>query len=261
VSALAQVRTGDGPRGLVLLHGLLGSSRNVATLGRRLVERDPTLSVFAMDLTGHGDSPALPDRADLGTLAADVLETVEKIGIPGPLVLVGHSLGGRVALKACLREARTIAHVVLLDITASPTVGGGEIATVLEALRRAPETADRREVFRAHLREGGVAGPLVDWLLLNLTGDGAVYRWRIDRAALADLHRRTSSEDLWPAVETERAYGVHVLRGALSSHVNEADTRRFTTNRCPVDTIGGAGHWLHVERTADVVDRLLARLP
>jgi esterase len=261
VSALAHVRTGSGPRGLVLLHGFLGSRRNVSALGRRLADGNPGLSVFAMDLSGHGDSPALPDRADLATLAADVLETVEKVGIPRPLVLVGHSLGGRVALKACLAGARTIAQVALLDITASPVGPGGEIATVLEALLRAPDAADRRDVFRAHFRDGGFADPVVDWLLLNLTRDGEVYRWRIDRGALAALHRRTSAEDLWPAVETPRAYGVHVLRGALSSYVDDTDARRFTLNRCPVDTIAGAGHWLHVERPADVVDRLLERLP
>src|SRR5437867_9369430 len=97
---LAHDRTGEGPRTILLLHGFLGSRRNLGSLAHRLVERDPGLSVITLDLTGHGESPPLPPEPDLATLGRDALDTATTLAVVRPLWLVGHSLGGRVALRA-----------------------------------------------------------------------------------------------------------------------------------------------------------------
>ena len=133
---LAHQRTGEGSRPLVLLHGFLGSARNLSTLARALVERDPDLGIVAFDLTGHGASPPLPPGADSATLAGDVLASAHALGLPTPLTLVGHSLGGRIALRAALLEPANVRvrHVVrraaadLVDrIGATPLDGGPQI--------------------------------------------------------------------------------------------------------------------------------------
>jgi pimeloyl-ACP methyl ester carboxylesterase len=260
VSSLAHVRTGQGPRALLLLHGFLGSARNLASLARGLAERDPSLSVFALDLTGHGASPPLPEGADTATLARDVLATARALDAPPPVRLVGHSLGGRVALHAGLLEPSTVAHVTLLDISPSRIKPGGDTTAVVEALVRAPDVARSREEFRAYFRAAGLASEVTDWLLLNLARDGDLVRWRIDRAALAALHARISEEELWPAVEGPRSWSMHCVRGALSPYVDEGDARRLAAAGCPVDTIAGAGHFLHVEKPAETLERVLAGL-
>jgi esterase len=256
---LAHQRVGAGPRAVVLLHGFLGVARNLATLARRLVARDASLSVITPDLTGHGASSALPPGADLGTLAADVLATAGDLGLASPLDLVGHSLGGRVALRVGLAEPAALRRVVLLDITPSP-ITVTDTARIAALLVAAPERAPGREAFRAYFRAGGLDDPVVEWLLQNLGHEAGESRWRVDRAALADLHRRTNAEDLWPAVEGRRPYGVACLRGGRSPYVGEADVRRLVAAGCPVDTIGGAGHFLHVDRPDEVADRVHARL-
>ena len=86
MSVLAHTRAGEGERAVVLLHGLLGSARNLATLARTLVERDPTLVVISLDLTGHGASPPLPPGVDSGTLATDVLTIARALRVsPWPV--------------------------------------------------------------------------------------------------------------------------------------------------------------------------------
>jgi esterase len=257
VTELAASSTGRSPRSLVVLHGFLGSSRNVATLARELSERDPSLTVVALDLRGHGASPPLPTGADTRTLAHDVLATASRLGLPRPLRLVGHSLGGRVALRACLLEPSAVAHVTLLDITPSPIGDHGETTRVVTALVGAPEAGASREVFRAHFRNVGLSPELTEWLLLNLVRDGESYRWRVDRAALAAFHPRITEEDLWPAVEGQRRYSLHCVRGGLSAYVSNEDARRLEAAGCPVDTVDGAGHFLHVERPAQVAERVL----
>jgi pimeloyl-ACP methyl ester carboxylesterase len=244
----------------VLLHGFLGSARNLTTLARGLARRDAGLSVVAFDLTGHGASPRLPADPDSATLAADVLGSARALGLPFPLALVGHSLGGRVALRAAALEPAAVGSIVLLDIAPGPLVGG-EFAGVLEVVLSLPEVLASRGEARNALLERSLTPALVDWLLLNLESSRDGYRWRVDRRALADLHERIAAEDLWPVVEQPRAWTLRCVRGGASPYVGDADVRRLEAAGCPVATIAGAGHFLHAEQPQAVVDALASDEP
>ena len=257
---LAHVRAGAGRRPLVLLHGLLGSARNLSTLAHHLTERDAELGVVSFDLTGHGASPPLPPGADAAALAGDVLASARALGLATPLALVGHSLGGRVALRAALLEPTAIGLVTLLDITPGPLDDGGDVSRVLEILLRMPETFATRGQARARLVAAGLAPALADWLLLNLTPAGEGHRWRIDRRALADLHARVAAEDLWPAVERPHRFPLRCIRGGVSGYVGDVDASRLEAAGCPVTTIEGAGHFLHADRPQAVADAVAAGL-
>jgi esterase len=257
---LAHVRAGAGRRPLVLLHGLLGSARNLATLARHLIDLKPDLGVVAFDLTGHGSSPPLPPGADAAALAADVLASARTLGLTAPLMLVGHSLGGRVALRAALLEPAVVGAVTLLDIPPGPLDGDGEVGRVLAILLRMPETFASRGQARARLVAAGLLADLADWLLLNLEPAGEGFRWRVDRRALADLHARVSAEDLWPVVESRRRWALRCVRGGASGYVSDGDARRLEAAGCPVVTIDGAGHLLHVEQPRAVADAVAGGL-
>jgi len=260
VTALAHLRASPGPRPVVLLHGLLGSARNLSTLARGLAARDPRLGVVAFDLTGHGASPPLPAGADSTTLAGDVLATARALGLTAPLTLIGHSLGGRVALRAALLAPAAVVSITLLDIAPGPLASDGEVGRVLQALLHAPPHAATRGEARAALLGAGLAPSVVEWLVLNLEPAGDGYRWRIDRAALAALHARIAAEDLWPAVERERSYGVRCIRGGASSYVGAADARRLEAAGARVVTIEDAGHFLHVDRPQAVLEAVATGL-
>jgi pimeloyl-ACP methyl ester carboxylesterase len=259
VSGLAHTRAGDGPQPLALLHGFLGSSRNLATLARGLAAGAPQYSVYAFDLPGHGASPPLPPGADLSALARALVTSARELAAL-PWTLVGHSLGGRVALATARLQPDGVRHLTLLDITPSAVPPGGETARVVEALAGAPEEARHREEFRAWFAAAGLAPAVVEWLLLNLAPRADALRWRIDRRALAALYPRINAEDLWPIIESRREYGVHAVRGARSTYLSEADRRRFEAAGARVDTIEGAGHFLHVDRPAETLDRILKGL-
>ena len=259
MSGLAHTRTGDGPQPLALLHGFLGSGRNLATLARGLAAGAPQYSVYAFDLPGHGDSASLPPLASLADVAVVVLAAVREVSAM-PWTLVGHSLGGRLALAIARRDPASLAHLTLLDITPSMVPPGGETARIVEALVGAPAEASTRDEFRAWFAKAGLPPALVDWLLLNLTREGDRLRWRIDREALAAFYPRISADDLWPVVESARPYGVHAIRGGASAYVSDADARRLQAAGARVDTVDGAGHFLHVDRPAETLDRILKGL-
>jgi pimeloyl-ACP methyl ester carboxylesterase len=257
---LAHARHGTGPRALLLLHGFLGSARNVASLARGLAAGDPRWSVVAFDLPGHGGSPPLPPEADLAALAHAVLDSARALAVPAPYTMVGHSLGGRVALRAGLLEPDVVAHVTLLDISPTGRPPGQETSRLVDALVAAPESAPDREEFRRHFLAAGLDPGAADWLLLNLEREGDRYRWRIDRAALAALHPRITGEDLWAAVEGSRPYTLHCVRAGRSGYVPDADVRRLVAAGCPVATVEGTGHFLHVERPAETLERVVEGL-
>ncbi|HSP78563.1 MAG TPA: alpha/beta hydrolase, partial [Myxococcaceae bacterium] len=117
---LESFQVGEGARPTVLLHGFLGTGRNLRSLAVAWSEAEPGRRFLLPDLTGHGTSPGLPPGATLETVAGDVVETARAAGLTGPLELVGHSLGGRVSLAASLRFPEQVASVTLLDISPSP---------------------------------------------------------------------------------------------------------------------------------------------
>jgi pimeloyl-ACP methyl ester carboxylesterase len=258
---LAHARAGSGRRPLVLLHGLLGSARNLGTLARDLAERNADLDIVSLDLTGHGASPPLRPGADTAALAADVLGTARALGLGRPVILVGHSLGGRVALRAARLDPAAIDVVTLLDIAPGPIADGGEVTNVLDILLRMPDTFGSRGQARAGLVAAGLTAALAEWILLNLEPAGDDYRWRIDRRAVADLHAHVAAEDLWPAVESPaRRWAVRCVRGSTSPHVSDGDADRLQAAGCPVATIAGAGHFLHAERPQAVAAAVVAGL-
>jgi pimeloyl-ACP methyl ester carboxylesterase len=214
--------------------------------------------VVALDLTGHGAAPPLRDGADSATLAADVLAAARGLGAGAPLAIVGHSLGGRVALRVAEQAPGRVASVTLLDIAPGPLAGRGEVSAVLDVVRRAPDTFASRAEARATLIAGGLAPPIAEWLLLNLEPASAVYQWRIDREALARLHARVSAEDLWPVVERAGTFPLTCVRGAASPYVSDADARRLEAAGARVVTIAEAGHFLHVEQPEAVLDAVVA---
>lgn len=257
---LESFQVGEGQQPTVLLHGFLGTGRNLRSLATAWSQAEPHRRFLLVDLTGHGGSPPLPPGATLSTVASDVVETARALGLQGPLHLVGHSLGGRVSLAASLRFPQDVARVDLLDISPAPIPNAlSESGKVLDTLRTAPlEAADRR-TMRAELTGRGLSGPLSDWLVMNLepTSGGGV-RWRFDREALAEFHSRVNGEDLWAALARPGAQ-VRCIRGGRAHYVSEADAARMEAMGCPVAVLPEAGHFVHVDAPDALLRWLLGR--
>jgi len=251
---------GEGDEHVVLLHGFLGSGRNLRGLAQRWSVVAPDRTFWMIDLPGHGQSPPLKekeqenDKVGLAAMAAEVHATVASWGLPKPPKVVGHSLGGRVALAWLREEPAALTDVVLLDIAPGP-LPSSAARDVLNILLRAPAEAPDRRTFRAFLVDAGMSPATADWALMNVVCDSSACRWRIDRAGLARLQDRVSSEDLWDVVERDGAR-VRCLRGGRSPYVSDADADRLRQLGCKVDTLEGAGHEVHVD-ALDAMIRLL----
>jgi esterase len=254
MARLAFDTRGEGAHTVLLLHGFLGSGRNLASLARRWVEREPRLRVVMPDLTGHGSSPPPPEAPTLGDVASDVLELAATSGADEPLTIVGHSFGGRVALKMRALAPDRVGALVLLDITPGALPEGiGNVDGVLARVLAAPARVAARDEMRRYFLDAGISPALTDWVLLNLTQDSGGLRWRLDREKIEALHASSSREDLWPLVDAR----VRCVRGERSSFVSDADAARLRGLGCEVVTLAGAGHFVHVDAQAALLEALV----
>jgi esterase len=107
---LAQQRTP-----LFILHGLLGSKDNWRGQAKRLCKHQP---VFALDLRNHGDSPHVKGMS-YREMADDVLKVATHEGIK-TFNLLGHSMGGKVAMYLALAHGNSVKRLVVVDIAPKP---------------------------------------------------------------------------------------------------------------------------------------------
>jgi len=103
-------RTGTGPA-VVLIHGMLNSSRHWEAVARRLGDAH---TVIAPDLIGHGDSAAPRGDYSLGAHAASIRDLLAAIGIDRATI-VGHSLGGGVAMQFFYQFPQRVERLVLIS--------------------------------------------------------------------------------------------------------------------------------------------------
>jgi pimeloyl-ACP methyl ester carboxylesterase len=120
---------GSGSPFVVLVHGAMCSHADWA---HQLAELSAWFTVLAPDLRGHGASTAPFTSCTIGQFGSDIHAMIESLGLT-PVILVGHSLGARVAISAAGERPDNVEGLVLLD--GSRTFGPGPLAPHEDALR------------------------------------------------------------------------------------------------------------------------------
>ncbi len=245
--ALEYQRLGAGAP-LVILHGLFGSGTNWRGIARRLAD---THDVWLVDQRNHGRSPHAAGMS-YPQLAADVRALLDRHQV-ARCALLGHSMGGKVAMRFALESPHRVARLVVVDIAPRPTGSGHE--ALIGAMQAALPAPDRAAVDRALATN--IADPaLRAFLLQNLVvTPGAAPRWRLGldhiRAAMGDL---CGFPDAPASSRFDRpALFVH---GTASDYLDAADVPaiRALFPTAVVAPITGAGHWLHAERPNEFLD-------
>lgn len=240
---------GAGHPPLVVIHGLLGSSRNWQTVGAELAERR---HVLALDLRNHGLSPHAEDH-DFATMEADVLRWMDGQGI-ARAALMGHSMGGKVAMALACHRPERVERLVSVDI-APRDYDASKFKTILEAmLAIEPETLASRAAAETQLAEVVKDWAMIKFLTTNLErGDDGRFQWRINVPALHAELDEIARTSLSPG---DRYEGPTLfVIGGYSRHVREEDrpeiAARFPQSR--IITVAESGHNPHIEQRAAFV--------
>jgi pimeloyl-ACP methyl ester carboxylesterase len=235
---LESAATAGGRAPVLLLHGLLGQARNLGVVARALEAEG--FHTIALDLRNHGASPHAPGMR-YATMAADVVET---LGTLGPCAVIGHSMGGKVAMRLALDYPDLVERLLVADIAprANPGHFDAYIAA-MQAIRLQPGLT--RAAAEAALREAVPEAAVRGFLLRNLILTPAP-AWRCGLAEIA-----AGMPDILGWEDSGATYGGKVLfaRGALSDYVPDSSRPaiRALFPHAHVVTIKAAGHWLHAD--------------
>ena len=254
------VRTvGDAGPWVAFVHGLFGQGKNWTTIAKGLADGH---RVALVDLPNHGHSP-WTDRVDYLDMADVLAAELEHLG--EPVTLVGHSMGGKVAMQLALRRPELLRALVVVDVAPSeyPEQGGrtddpdeeaSPFAAYIDAMRTldlgALETRGQAdEALEAAVPSRMVRSFLLQSLVREGTGEGKGWRWRLNLGALArDLGRLRGFPEPPPGATFDGP--ALWIAGANSTYVLPEDRPRmdelFPLTR--LVRVKNAGHWVHSEQ-------------
>jgi pimeloyl-ACP methyl ester carboxylesterase len=250
----------DAPA-VVLLHGITGHARVWDHLAERLL---PGRRVLALDQRGHGDSdPAPDDDYRVATMADDVAAFAGSLQLDR-FALLGHSMGGRIAIQYAAAHAGRLERLIIVDI--GPDIELAGLQRVRDMMAKSPERIESEEWAVEYIRR---ANPLQDVDLLRHRVHHGLKRlpdgeltWKYAKG-LRDMMRagRRDAVDLWEPLARIPCPTL-VVRGAesdiLSPEVAKEMTERLPDGR--LVEIPGAAHTVPADRPDDFVRHVRAFL-
>jgi esterase len=248
----AHARTDDAPV-LIVLHGLFGSSDNWGSIGKALSDQ---FDVFLVDQRDHGRSPHTTE-VGYDAMALDLERLVAEQNLDR-IILVGHSMGGKTAMRFAQLFPQRVAHLMVIDI--GPREHANNQTAIVNALLQCDlqHLRTRKEVeshLAAHIPEPGVVQFLLKSLYWSTPEQLA---WRFNAPLLAQ-HMPAVLASVGPElVLTPTLF----LRGGMSDYILREDVPAIREQfpNCRVETIAYAGHWVHAQAPEEVME-LIRALP
>ena len=232
---------------VIILHGLFGSSDNWLTIAKELAA---DYRIILPDLRNHGQS-FHDESFDYQSMSADLLSFIEENSIADPVIL-GHSLGGKVAMTFAVNNQSMLQKLVVVDI--GPKAYPVQHQKILEGLNsldfgilKSRKEAD--EMLSRHVGEAGIR----QFLLKNLSRNGeGEFRWRLNLPAIT-----REIENVGEPLATGNTFSKPSLfiRGSRSDYIENEDlplvNQIFPDNH--LVTIKDAGHWVHAEKPVEFI--------
>ena len=227
---------------VVLIHGLFGDLDNLGQLARHLTQE---YRVIALDLRNHGHSPHYAQMS-WPEMSHDLLTLLDHLAIP-EAHLVGHSLGGKLAMQFALLHPRRTSSLVVVDM-APVTYASTRHDSVFAALRTVEQQqpGDRKSadnMMAPLLPEAAVRQFLLKSYLVTREHS----RWRFNLAALQACYADLMG---WQSTEAQFVGPTLFIKGGLSDYLlpdhQATIIKLFPQARARV--IPDAGHWLHAEK-------------
>jgi len=243
---------GDSGEPLVLLHGLFGMGKNLSSIARSLASQH---RVYAFDLPNHGRSPH-SEQMSIDSLVDAVLAMLDSLQLER-VNLLGHSLGGKVAMALALRCAERVARLVVVDI--APVAYPPQHRPLIDTLEDLDlSRCTRRAELEAALLPRVQEPALRQLLLQNVDSTPSGLSWRFNLSAISAHYDGLMAALSLPVGGRPYCCPTLFVAGQHSDYLTE---RELPAARAlfPVLRLQSlaAGHWLHVERS-EQFNQLLA---
>jgi esterase len=238
---------------LIILHGLFGQSDNWNTLAKQFAEKG--FRVFTLDLRNHGLSPHSTEWS-YEIMAKDIKEFIDEHQLSDP-ILLGHSMGGKVVMFFEKQFPNTASKVIIADIAAKEYPP--HHADVLDALHAVDLSVvkTRKEAeaeMNKHITDFGTK----QFLLKNIywkDTENNIMDWRFNLNVISEKYDTIREEVPF----YQSSVPCLIVKGGRSNYINaedEADFKKRYSN-IKIETIEGAGHWVHAEKPKEFYEAVM----
>ncbi|RDL43952.1 alpha/beta hydrolase [Marinomonas piezotolerans] len=232
---------GNSKPALVVLHGLFGNADNWHSIAKKWQE---DFTVYCLDLPNHGKSSRLTP-VTYENMSNEIKHFLDQEGLQ-EVYLLGHSMGGKVAMQLASDFPEKIKKLVVADIApVDYQPSHTEIFKGLLAIN-SQQPSSRKEadsILSEYESEAGVR----QFLLKNLSQTSSGYT--ID-LGLEELHESYETILQSPSLKEGLETDILFIKGENSPYIQakyQNQTARYFPN-AQVKIIPGTGHWLHAEK-------------
>jgi len=253
------------PPTAVLIHGILGSRRNLASFANKLAEAFPAWQFLLVDLRCHGGSHtdlALPPLGphDVEASASDILRLLGQLKL-FPRILIGHSFGGKVSMSMVKQFGEQSkgslprpVEVWVLDTVPGQVDPAGPSrqdhpADLIAHCMAVPAPIPSRTYLVDYLTSSGFSQPIARWMTTNLRPCDGGLEWGFDLDGIQQMYKSYEEADLWPVLEdTPRGANINFVRAQNSTFRWEGgNVERIEGNGKQVHLLENSGHWVHTD--------------
>jgi pimeloyl-ACP methyl ester carboxylesterase len=260
---------GAGKPPMVMVHGIGGSQLNWVLVAPQLAE---PYHVFALDLVGFGMTPLAGRKATIDNNQQIVNRFIEQV-VGGPAIVMGHSMGGLIAMLQGARSPANTTTLLLVDPAVPPTrsPAPGLPSSLLDALSRAPRVGGAigglmprlrgaETIVRESLRHMSAPGVVIDESFMHAHIEQEAVRMRTRHAYLGYMQAWAS----FPMDDIDRydrdivmpvTQPTLLIEGAIDPVVLPEGIRRIAALRpdWTVRFIDGVGHSPQIEKPDEFV--------
>lgn len=224
---------------LLVLHGVLGSSQNWRSV---LVDFEKNFEIYRIDLRNHGQSPH-DDGMNYELMSEDIIKLIKSENLE-KVILLGHSLGGKLAMHLANFHPELIEKMIIVDI--SPFESDSEFRQHVDHMINLDLSLyeSRREVDQA-LEHDVPLKEIRQFLLTNLMRDDShKLSWKSNIKIIRDhAHELIASQDMREGIDINTLF----IKGEFSDYINDQNwpeiKKRFPKSK--LEIIPEAGHWPH----------------
>nr|WP_174505878.1 alpha/beta fold hydrolase [Acinetobacter sp. Marseille-Q1620] len=241
-----QVSQSNKKTPLVLIHGLFGSLSNLGVIARAF---NDSHDIVQIDVRNHGHSPH-SNEMNYQFMAQDVLETMRNLNID-QFTVIGHSMGGKIAMKLAEVARQQIEQLVVLDMApfAYQENHHDVIFKALFAVEQAQITTRKEaiEIMRQYIREEMV----IQFLLMSFKQG----KWLFNLHSISEHYHDILNWDNIISWSKPALF----IRGADSGYIAKEQHITALEQQFPyyqLETIEGAGHWLHAQKPDQVIEKI-----
>ena len=237
---------GQGPP-LIILHGLFGMSDNWVSFAKALAK---DYTVILLDLRNHGRS-FHTGQMDFSSLSQDILDWMNDNWVIQSNIM-GHSLGGKVAMQIANEHSDSINKLIVLDI--APKAYSPRHLHILKAISNIDMVnARKRADLKVMFDQQGIEEYISAFLLKNVKrNEDGKFEWKFNFEAIQKNYHQLMNELILGQVDVPTLF----VRGGQSSYILPEDEPVIQTRFTNVhfQTIARAGHWVHADAREELVE-------